>query len=126
MTSPVPPTLTVVDTDVLSRVMVRQTGAEELRDRLVGRVPAIATQTRAELLAWPRLRNWGAARADQLAGVIASIAVIPVTDDVLNAYVELTVSCVEQGHALGQKVHAADRWVDRGDGDGTRSTTALP
>lgn len=62
MTSPGPSTLTVVDTDVFSRVMVRQTGARELRDRLVGRIPVIATQTRAELLAWPRLRNWGAAK----------------------------------------------------------------
>lgn len=111
MSPSVPPTLIVIDTDVFSRVMVRSNGAQDLRDQLVGKVPVIATQTRAELLAWPRLRGWGAARTEQLNGLIESTAVIPVTDEVVGAYVDLGVACIEQGHPLAQKIHSSDRWV---------------
>jgi hypothetical protein len=90
----VPPTLIVIDTDVFSRVLVRRNGAQDLRDQLVGKVPVIATQTCAELLAWPRLRGWGAARTEQLKKVIESTAVIPVTGEVVDAYVGLGVAWV--------------------------------
>ncbi|MGH3565222.1 MAG: hypothetical protein ACRDRH_04160 [Pseudonocardia sp.] len=36
---------------------------------------------------------------------------MPVTDDVVAAYVDLSVACRSAGHALHQKVHVADRWV---------------
>jgi predicted nucleic acid-binding protein len=110
----VPPTVVVVDTDAFSHLFVRQNSTpqrHELRARLVGRIPVIATQTRAELLAWPRLRSWGSERSRRLAGIVDSVQTVPISDDVVAAYIELQVSCVQVGHALGQKLHAGDRWV---------------
>ncbi|MCM3849991.1 hypothetical protein ND486_27755 [Pseudonocardia sp. DR1-2] len=111
MTSEVPATAVVIDTDAFSHLFVLNRASRELSDRLVGRVPIIATQTRAELLAWPGLRSWGEARTERLHRILRSTLTVPVTDDVVNAYVELRVECTSRGHALGQKVHGADRWV---------------
>lgn len=110
----VPATVVVVDTDVFSHVYVAQKRSpqrQELSDRLVGRLPVIATQTRAELLTWPRLRGWGGQRSAELTTVVASVRTIPVTDEVLAAYVTLTVDCLRSAHPLHQKVHTADRWI---------------
>ncbi|MGI9003688.1 MAG: PIN domain-containing protein [Pseudonocardia sp.] len=113
MIAAVPETLAVIDTDVFSHVFVRRgsQSRRDLRDRLIGRIPAIATQSRAELLAWPQLRGWAPDRARQLTELIDTTTTVPVTDDVVAAYVELQVSCVRSGHALGQKIHASDRWI---------------
>ena len=114
MTTAVPATVVVVDTDVFSHVYVarkRSPQRQELSDRLVGRLPVLATQTRAELLAWPHLLGWGARRADELIEIVDSFRTVPVTDDVVAAYVGLTVDCRRTAHALSQKVHTGDRWI---------------
>ncbi len=113
MTSAVPASLVVVDTDVFSRVYVSTTGRHyrELRDRLVGSLPVIATETQAELVCWPRLRGWGPGRTRELERILAATTVIPVTPEVVDAYVTLRIDCQRVGHALFQKVHTADRWV---------------
>lgn len=111
MSSPVPTTAVVVDTDAFSRLFVKRQPLRELRDRLIGRVPVVATQTKAELLAWPRLRSWGSPKARRLHQIIDSVPTVPVTDDVVHAYVDLLVGCTAQGHALGQKDHTGDRWI---------------
>lgn len=82
-----------------------------MRDRLVGQLPVIATQTQAELMAWPRLKGWGTNRARQLDEILAATTVVPVTPEVVQAYVTLRVDCQKIGHALCQKVHTADRWI---------------
>ncbi|MGH3565223.1 MAG: hypothetical protein ACRDRH_04165 [Pseudonocardia sp.] len=52
----------MIDTDAFSHAFVRGSGAvaRDLKEKLTGRIPVIATQTRAELLAWPELQRWGA------------------------------------------------------------------
>lgn len=103
----------MIDTDVFSVVYVRDAGqrARALKERLTGRIPVIATQTRAELLVWPRQQGWGQTRADRLAELITATTTVPVTDDVVEAYAELSVACRQAGHPLHQKVHAGDRWI---------------
>lgn len=78
---------------------------------LVGRSPAIAVQTRAELLVWPELRRWSADRAGSLRNQLDNTPTVPVDELVIEAFVRLTVSCRRNGHALGQKEHVGDRWV---------------
>lgn len=109
----VPDTLVVVDTDAFSHLFVRGSGSRvrDLRESLRGRIPVIATQTYAELLAWPRLQSWGATRTASLAELLSATTTVPVSGDVVTAYVDLFVACRSTGHALHQKVHAADRWV---------------
>jgi predicted nucleic acid-binding protein len=111
VSSSVPTTAVVVDTDAFSRLFVKRQPQRELRDRLIGRMPVVATQTRAELLAWPRLRSWGPTQAQRLRHIIDSVPTVPVTDDVVDAYVDLLACCTAQGHALGQKDHTGDRWI---------------
>lgn len=113
MTPAVPETLVVVDTDAFSELYLKRSSPRrrDLADRLVGSVVAIATQTRAELLAYPRLGGWGERRRRSFGDQLAVTPVAPVTDDVVEAYVTLTVDCVRLGHPLHQKVHTADRWV---------------
>lgn len=113
MNPPVPATVVVVDTDAFSHLFVRRAAPaqRELRDRLVGRIPVIATQTRAELLAWPRLRAWGPEQTQRLEQIVGSATTVPVTDAVVDAYVTLRVQCVRDGHALGQKIHTGDLWI---------------
>ena len=109
----VPDTLVVVDTYAFSHVFVRGSGSRvrDLRERLRGRIPVIAIQTQAELLAWPRLQGWGATRAASLVDLVSATTTVPVSNDVVAAYVDLLVACRSTGHALHQKVHATDRWV---------------
>jgi predicted nucleic acid-binding protein len=112
----VPETAVVVDTDVYSWLFVRQRqleGAElqRIRDRLVGRMVVIAIQTRAELLVWPLLQQWGESRKTELAKRLTATPTLPVSADVCDCYVRLTVQCKRLGHALGDKMHTGDRWV---------------
>jgi predicted nucleic acid-binding protein len=41
----------------------------------------------------------------------ALVLAVPVTPEVIEAYVTLSVDCQKIGHALCQKIHTADRWV---------------
>lgn len=114
MTTDLPLDFVVLDTDAFSHLYVgekRSGRRQDLLDRLAGRRPVIATQTRAELLAWPHLRGWGERRADELIARVEAIATVPVSSEVVSAYVTLQVACVRSGHALGQKEHTGDRWV---------------
>ena len=108
-----PANLVVIDTDVLSHVFVRASGdtARSLKERLTGALPVIATQTRAELEAWPRIKNWGHHRFTQFTALLGATSTVPVTTEVVAAHVELYVACRATGHALHQKAHTADRWV---------------
>jgi predicted nucleic acid-binding protein len=111
----VPEDVVVLDTDVYSQLYVRQgataAAKQAFKDVLVGRSVAIAVQTRAELLIWPEVRGWSAARAGRLRDQLDNTPTVPVNDLVLEAFVRITVDCRRSGHALGQKEHVADRWV---------------
>jgi predicted nucleic acid-binding protein len=111
----VPEDVVVLDTDVYSQLYVRQgttaAAKQAFKDVLVGRSVAIAVQTRAELLIWPELRGWSAARAGRLRDQLDNTPTVPLNDLVLEAFVRITVDCRRSGHALGQKEHVGDRWV---------------
>lgn len=116
--TPTAPPGVLVDTDVCSRVvlpgMVRGKRHPEYAawvNTLLGYRLAISVQTRVELLAWPLLRGWGATRTTELHTYLRRALVLQVTDDVQRGYAELTARLNNSGHGLGQKHHAADRWV---------------
>lgn len=111
----VPEDVVVLDTDVYSRLYVRQSATADakqaLKDVLVGRSVAIAVQTRAELLIWPRLPGWSTDRSGRLRDQLDRTPTVPVSDLVIEAFVRVTVDCRRNGHALAQPAHVADRWV---------------
>ncbi len=100
----VPEDVVLLDTDVYSQLYVRQgaTAAtkQAYKDALVGRTPAIAVQTRAELLIWPQARGWSADRARRLRAQLDDTPTVPVDDLVIDAFVRITVDCRRIGHAL--------------------------
>lgn len=112
-----PSTAVLVDTNVISRALLpsrisgKSVAATEWREALLGRSIAIAVQTRVELLTWPLMRDWGAARRDALEAWVAAVPVVDVTADVQAAYVDLTARAKKSGHAIHDRTHVADRWI---------------
>lgn len=106
--------LVLIDTDVFSKVFVGSASNPQRQKwaaALAGRTVAIAVQTEMELRAWPLLRNWGAAKTDQLHAQIAALGTIQVTHAVQASFVTLTVWAKQSGHAIHDRAHTADRWI---------------
>lgn len=107
--------LAVVDTDVWSHLFGRRRrsapGLTVWREALIGRRVVIATQTRAEVLVGLRSGGLGPARSDAIAAALARTPVVPVTPEVVESFVTLSVEAKAAGHAIAAKIHTADRWV---------------
>lgn len=67
--------------------------------------------TRAEVLTGAAIAQWGRSRTAALRAQLDRTATVPVTSDVVEAYVQLTADLKANGHALQQKQHTGDRWV---------------
>ena len=81
------------------------------REGLIGRRVVIATQTLAEVRVGLRSGGLGSARSDAIAAALAATPVVPVTPDVVESFVTLSVEAKAAGHAIAAKIHTADRWV---------------
>lgn len=107
----------LVDTDVMSSVVLPRTASghspanAEWQSLLFGRRVVIAVQTRVELLTWPLVSRWGDRRAQQLRAAVDAVPTIQISEEVQNAFVELTASAKNSGHAIHAKVHTGDRWI---------------
>jgi hypothetical protein len=78
---------------------------------VVGRAVFISFQTVAELLYGARRADWGEARRRRLDDLIGRVEVIWPGPSLVNTYAQLRVDFERNGHALGQRVHDADRWI---------------
>lgn len=79
--SPARPVL--VDTNVASYMLVRSGPNRDLWAASgIGRVQVIAVQSRAELLAPPKVSNWGLRKSAQLREKLAGVPAIPVDERV--------------------------------------------
>lgn len=105
----------LLDTDVWTQLYLRAKRADERiphwREQLIGVTVAISGQTRAEALAGLLLSNWGDDKLRDSRAQLDRTATIPLDEAVIQKYAELKSECQKIGHALGQKVHAADRWI---------------
>lgn len=104
-----------MDTDVWSHLYVPRRGVDPRaagwRDRAVGATVVIATETRAEVLAGVYGSNWGAQRRDDAIAQLDRTATIPVDEQVIEQYAQLSAACRRTGHGLAGPNHAGDRWV---------------
>lgn len=117
----VPDQTVVIDTDAYSRIYLASgrhatrpdhvAQRQALTDALTGKTVVIAVQTRAEVLTFPVMGQFGVRRTAQVRAQIDQTPTIPVTNEVIEAWVQLTAACKRINHSLGQKPHAADRWV---------------
>lgn len=110
--APVVPVL--LDTDAFSHIYVASPQSAQGKSwaaALTGRTVAIAVQTEVELRAWPGLRNWGQPRTAALITRIQAVTRFQVSQAVQDEYVRLTVWAKQNGHAIYDKIHTADRWI---------------
>lgn len=112
---PVSDDLVLLDTDIWSHLFSdarrRHPDDARWRELLLGRRIAIATQTRAEVLAGAAIAQWGEGRTTALRVQLDRTPTIPVALDVVEAYARLTADLRLLGHALHDKKHTGDRWI---------------
>lgn len=110
----------VVDTDVYSRVVLPGRGRSAAHpDRaawqevLLGYRLLVSVQTRVELLAMPLLSKnpWSEKRKLELEDHVGGLTVLQVTEAVQDEFIALSGGLRKTGHALGNKIHTADRWI---------------
>ena len=101
--------LVVVDADVASFLFKRDSRAARYEAHLLNRIPVLSAQARAELYAWPRVRNWGAARRQELERNLSRYVVEYPDDQLCRFYGEMVAAARERGIQLpaGDAWHAA-------------------
>ncbi|MGB3409558.1 MAG: PIN domain-containing protein [Microthrixaceae bacterium] len=102
----------VVDTDVFSADLIPDSLlAARFRQLTLGRPTFISFQTAAEIRFGAQLRGWGASRLRRMESRLSAAEVVDSGPELIEAYVQLRVTCHRAGHPLAQKIHDADRWV---------------
>ena len=102
----------VVDTDVYSSELVPGSPlAERYRPLTIGRPTFISFQTAAEIRFGALRRGWGPARQLRMEARLAAAQIVHTGPELVAAYADLRVHCLEAGHPLAHKIHDADRWV---------------
>lgn len=104
----------VVDTMVVS-VLVNAGRdpdvAAQYRAVIEGRSVVVSFVTVTEIGFGAIKAGWGDIRRRHLERVLARLVVVQPDDQLMLTSAELRASCFAVGHALGQKVHEADRWI---------------
>jgi predicted nucleic acid-binding protein len=103
----------VVDTGVFAAGLVKRGAplAAAYRPLLEGRPFVISFVTAAEVRFGARLARWGPSRVKRVELRLLEARIVWPGPDLVAVYAELRTACVRSGHALGQRVHEADRWV---------------
>lgn len=109
----------LVDTDIYSAFSLigeqkaRESGrpVDQWKDAVRGRRIVISFQTKAEVLVGATKAKWGPQRLESLREELNHVPVIQLDDEVMQAYVELSILSRDNGIALHQKVHTGDRWI---------------
>ena len=102
----------LVDTNVFTaRLRERSPLATRYAKHLFGQRIALAPQTVAEARYGALNANWGSARQQRLARLVARARILPVDIDTIEAVAELRNQCRTIGHPLHQSNHNADLWI---------------
>ena len=108
------PASVVVDTMVVSALVNagRDPGtAARWRAAIDGRSIVVSFVTVTELRFGAIKAGWGEIRRRGLERVLAQLVVVQPDDDLMRACAQLRANSWASGHALGHKVHEADRWI---------------
>ncbi|MDQ6797444.1 MAG: PIN domain-containing protein [Actinomycetota bacterium] len=104
----------VVDTMVVSALVnAGRDSAAAARYRAVigGRSVVVSFVTVTEMRFGAIKAGWGEIRRRHLERVLVRLVVVQPDDDLMLTCAALRATCSAVGHALGQKVHDADRWI---------------
>lgn len=100
------PDIVVVDADVVSFLFKQDSRAARYEPHLLNRILVLSAQARAELYAWPRVRNWGEARRRELERALADYLVEYPDDRMCRLYAEV----VAEARSRGFQLPASDAW----------------
>jgi predicted nucleic acid-binding protein len=102
----------LVDTNVFTaRLREHSPLATRYAKHLFGRRIALAPQTVAEARYGALNANWGPARQERLARLVARARILPVDIDTIETVADLRNQCRTIGHPLHQSSHNADLWI---------------
>lgn len=97
----------VVDTDVISYLLRRDSRAEQYRQYFSGALLAISFMTVAELDRWAVSRNWGAAREQRMAQFLEQFVIVLVDRPLCRIWAEAS----DQARRNGRPIQTADAWI---------------
>jgi len=97
----------VVDTDVISYLLRRDSRAELFRPYLTGKLLAVSFMTIAELDRWALQRNWGPERKERMAAFLERFLIVPADRALCRTWAEVA----EQARRNGRPIQTADAWV---------------
>ena len=107
MSTRLPTTRAVVDTDVVSFLFKRDSRAELYRRHLTGALLTISFMTLAELERWTLEHNWGSARRAALDRYLERFVVHPSSPAICRIWAEVVVGVRRRGRVI----QAADGWI---------------
>ncbi|HET7487945.1 MAG TPA: PIN domain-containing protein [Acidimicrobiales bacterium] len=104
----------VVDTMVVSALVnaARDPGSAARHRSAIGdRSVVVSFVTVTEMRFGAINAGWGEIRRRGLERALAQLVVVQPDDDLMARCAQLRADCWARGHALGSKIHEADRWV---------------
>lgn len=104
---PSPLTRCVVDTDVLSYSLRRDTRAEPYRAYLAGKELGVSFQTVAELRRWGHTHGWGPTRWHALEQLLARLTIYLIDDTLIDGWARITAD----RERLGRPIATGDAWI---------------
>jgi tRNA(fMet)-specific endonuclease VapC len=99
--------IVVVDTNIISFFLKRDTRAVLYESHLIGNLRIIAAQTRAELEEWSLVRDWGPRRRSQLRLFLGGYTFAAGDETICLRWAEVRA----QAHRTGRPISVADAWV---------------
>lgn len=97
----------LVDTDVVSYLLRRDSRAEAYREYLAGKSLAISFMTVAELRLWALVRRWGAERRARLDEALRRFTVYYADDALCSAWAAI----VAERERQGEPIAPSDAWI---------------
>lgn len=97
----------LLDTDVCSFLLKKDSRAAYYAGYIVGRLPAISFVTVAELYQWMFLRKWAPSRIAAMEDALRKYLVIPFNRDLCKLWAQVSYQCRQSGH----EIKANDAWI---------------
>lgn len=99
--------IVVIDTNVVSYILKRDTRGELYKPHIEGKLQMIAAQTFAELEVWPLEKNWGSNRRRALRAYLEKFVFVEASKDIAILWAEI------QAHAkrVGRSISVGDTWI---------------
>ncbi len=97
----------LLDTNVVSFLLKKDTRAEDFKPLLRGRILYLSFASVAELYRWALGRNWGQGRIGRLERTLRSYAILPYDRDLAWAWASVMDACSRQGSSMS----TTDAWI---------------